>query len=135
MRRQVHARTTALVLPFPLVWAVDPSLDPSTEPLPLILFSRPCLWRSAILETLDAAGRSWRLAFESTSLVAVQAALRTGLGVAPMLPANVDPELRAPRNHPGLPALPTVEIGLIRRSGTEGDPLLDAVDAALHRII
>lgn len=120
--------------PLSLVWVVGPGLDPVTDPLPLVLFSRPCLWRSAILETLDAAGRSWRLAFESTSLAGVQAAVRAGLGIAPMLPANVDPALRAPRELEDLPILPLVEIGLIRRSGTEGDPLLDAIDTALRRM-
>ncbi|TDX08293.1 LysR family transcriptional regulator [Kribbella sp. VKM Ac-2566] len=122
-------------LPFPLVWAVDPSVDLSADTLPLVLFSRPCLWRSAILESIDGAGRSWKLAFESTSLAGVKAAVQAGLGAAPMLPVNVVPELRAPYNHPGLPPLPTVEIGLIRRSGTEGDPLVDAIDDALRRLV
>ena len=33
-----------------------------------------------------------------------------------------------------LPALPDVELGLVRRSGTDGDPLVDAVEAVLRNV-
>jgi DNA-binding transcriptional LysR family regulator len=121
-------------LHLPLVWALGPGVDPHADPLPLVLFSQPCRWRAPILEALRAAGRPWRVAFESTSLAGVQAAVHAGLGAAPMLPANLDPSLSTPAGRDALPALPSVEIGLIRRSGTEGDPLVDAVYLALRRM-
>lgn len=121
-------------LHLPLVWALGPGVDPHAHPLPLVLFSQPCRWRTSILEALDAAGRPWRVAFESTSLAGVQAAVRAGLGAAPMLPANLDPYSGTPVGTEALPALPAVEIGLIRRPGTEGEPLVDAVDLALRRM-
>ena len=34
----------------------------------------------------------------------------------------------------GLPALPNVELGLVRRPGTEGEPLIDAVELLLKRL-
>lgn len=117
----------------PLVWAVGPGVDPRVDPVPLVLFSQPCQWRGGVLEALEAAGRQWRIAFESTSLSGVQAAVRAGLGVAAMLPANLAPDAVPPPAH-ALPALPSVGIGLVRRSGTEGDPLVDAVEAALRRM-
>lgn len=120
-------------LHLPLVWAVGSGVDPRADPLPLVLFSQPCRWRAPILAALDAAGRTWRVAFESTSLAAVQAAVRAGLGAAPLLSANLDPS-SIPVGKDVLPALPTVEIGLIRRPGTEGEPLVDAVDLALRRM-
>ncbi len=118
----------------PLTWAFEPGIDPRADPLPLVLFSQPCPWRASILDALDAAGRPWRIAFEGTSLGAVQAAVRAGLGVAPMLPGNLDPTWSAPVAAESLPALPSVEIGLVRRPGTEGEPLVDAVDLALRRV-
>ncbi|MFI5689104.1 LysR family transcriptional regulator [Streptomyces sp. NPDC051636] len=115
----------------PLIWAVGPGIDPSLDPLPLVLFSQPCRWRVPVLDALEAAERGWRIAFESTSLAGVQAAVRAGLGVAALLPANVEPGTTAR----GLPELPHVELGLVRRPGTDGNPLIDAVEEVLRRLI
>lgn len=114
----------------PLSWALGPELDPALDPLPLVLFSQPCRWRAPVLDALEASGRSWRVVFESTGLAAVQAAVRAGLGAAALLPASVEPGTRVR----GLPELPSVEIGLVRRPGTEGDPLIDAVEEVLRRL-
>ena len=117
----------------PLVWAVGPGFDQTLDPLPLVLFAQPCRWRAMVLDTLERAGRSWRIAFESTGLAGVQAAARAGLGAAAMMPANLDTGLTA--STVGLPPLPDVELGLVRRPGTDGDPLLDAVEALLRRLV
>ncbi len=114
----------------PLIWACRPDIELRRDPLPLVLFSQPCQWRAPVLDSLEAAGRAWRIVFESTSLAGVQAAVRAGLGVAALLPANIDPGTTAA----GLPDLPDVELGLVRRSGPEGDPLVDAVEAVLRRL-
>ncbi|WP_433188442.1 LysR family transcriptional regulator [Actinoallomurus sp. CA-150999] len=119
----------------PLTWAFAPGFDTRTDPLPLVLFSQPCRWRAPVLDTLDAAGRRWRVVFESTGLAGVLAAVRAGLGVAALLPANLDADLTAAADTARLPALPDVELGLIRRSGTEGDPLVDAVEAVLRGLV
>jgi DNA-binding transcriptional LysR family regulator len=118
----------------PLVWGKAPGLSLAAEPLPLVLFSQPCRWRAPLLATLDAAGRRWRIAFESNSLAAVQAAVRSGLGVAGLLPANLQPGMVAVTPDEGLPPLADVEVGLVRRSGTEGDPVVDAVEGLLRRL-
>ncbi|MEV4534341.1 LysR substrate-binding domain-containing protein [Asanoa sp. NPDC049518] len=114
----------------PLTWVGGPDLDADAEPLPLVLFSHPCRWRAPLLDTLEAAGRRWRIAFESTSLAGVLAAVRAGLGFAAVLPAVADPGTVVS----GLPDLPDVELGLVRRPGTEGDPLVDAVEGVLRRL-
>jgi DNA-binding transcriptional LysR family regulator len=118
----------------PLVWAVGPGVDAAADPLPVVLFSNTCAWRTAVVETLDRTGRRWRVAFESNSLVGVLAALRAGLGVAALMPVNVEPAM-AFHDRDALPALPDVELGLARHPRTEGDPLIDAVETALRRTI
>jgi DNA-binding transcriptional LysR family regulator len=112
----------------PLAWAGGPGIDPDVDPVPLILFSQPCQWRGLLLDALHDAGRTWRVVFESTTLAGVKAGVRAGVGVAALLPANLDPGTALS----GLPSLPDVELGLVRRSGTEGDPLVDAVEAVLR---
>jgi DNA-binding transcriptional LysR family regulator len=118
----------------PLVWAIGQDVDVAADPLPVVLFSNPCFWRTAVLETLERAGRRWRVAFESNSLVGVLAAVRAGLGVAALMPANLEPVM-ARHDADALPALPDVELGLARHPRTEGDPLVDAVETALRRMI
>jgi DNA-binding transcriptional LysR family regulator len=118
----------------PLVWAVGQGVAIDADPLPVVLFSNTCAWRTSVLETMEGTGRRWRVAFESNSLAGVLAALRAGLGVAALLPANLEPAM-ACHDAAALPALPDVELGLTRHAGTEGDALIDAVETALRRMI
>ncbi|NMO56364.1 LysR family transcriptional regulator [Actinoplanes sp. TBRC 11911] len=118
----------------PLVWAVGQGVDVTADPLPVVLFSNPCFWRTSVLESLEGAGRRWRMAFESNSLAGVLAALRAGLGVAALMPANLEPPM-ACHDANALPALPDVELGLARHPRSDGNPLVNAVETALRRMI
>jgi DNA-binding transcriptional LysR family regulator len=118
----------------PLVWAIGQGVDVAADPLPVVLFSNPCFWRTSVLETLERADRRWRMAFESNSLVGVLAAVRAGLGVAALMPANLEPAM-ACHDPDALPTLPDVELGLARHPRTTGDPLIDAVETALRRTV
>ncbi|MCX5315794.1 LysR family transcriptional regulator [Streptomyces sp. NBC_00154] len=118
----------------PLVWAIGQGVDVAADPLPVVLFSNMCSWRTAVLETLERADRPWRVAFESNSLVGVLAAVRAGLGVAALMPTNLEPAM-ACHDADALPTLPDVELGLARHPRSEGDPLIDAVETALRRMI
>ncbi|MEV5889551.1 LysR family transcriptional regulator [Nonomuraea fuscirosea] len=118
----------------PLVWAVGQGVAVDADPLPVVLFSNPCAWRTAVLDAMEGAGRPWRVAFESNSLAGVLAALRAGLGVGALLPANLEPSM-ACHDASALPPLPDVELGLARHPGTEGDALVDTVETALRRML
>ncbi|MCP3786737.1 LysR family transcriptional regulator [Micromonospora sp. A3M-1-15] len=118
----------------PLVWAVGQGVEVAADPLPVVLFSGTCSWRTSVLETLERADRPWRVAFESNSLVGVLAAVRAGLGVAALMPANLEPAM-ACHDAESLPTLPDVELGLARHPRSDGDPLIDAVETALRRMI
>ncbi|HEX6195341.1 MAG TPA: LysR family transcriptional regulator [Jiangellaceae bacterium] len=118
----------------PLVWAVGHDVDVAADPLPVVLFSSMCPWRTAVLEALEPSARRWRVAFESNSLAGVLAALRAGLGVAALMPVNLEPVM-ACHDVDALPTLPDVELGLARHPRTEGDPLVNAVETAMRRMI
>lgn len=118
----------------PLVWAIGQGVDMAADPLPVVLFSTPCSWRTSVLEALERADRRWRVAFESNSLIGVLAAVRAGLGVAALMPANLEPAM-ACHNADALPTLPDVELGLARHPRAEGDLLINAVETALRRMI
>jgi DNA-binding transcriptional LysR family regulator len=118
----------------PLVWAIGQGVDVTADPLPVVLFSNTCSWSTSVLEALERADRRWRVAFKSNSLVGVLAAVRAGLGVAALLPTNLEPSM-ACQDTDALPTLSDVEFGLARHPRSDGDPLIDAVEAALRRMI
>ena len=93
----------------------EPWTRDEREPLPLAALTPPCAMRSAATDALDAAGVSWRMAFESPSLGGLWAATAAGLGVAVRtrigLPRNVRP-LKAAEGR--LPPLPTLGLSLMR---------------------
>lgn len=52
-----------------------------TEPLPLATFSPPCTFRQAAVDALNLAGIPWRVAYTTTSLPGLMAAVKNNLGV------------------------------------------------------
>ncbi|MGI9090588.1 MAG: LysR family transcriptional regulator [Gemmatimonadaceae bacterium] len=123
--------------PFPLTWAAHPRLPLTSDPLPLVLFRAPCAWRDAVIEVLAAAGRRWRPAFEASSLAAVQAAVQAGLGIAALLPGTLQPGMVGIDDalDVGLPAPPSVELGLYRRCSLTVEPVLDRLEDVVWRTL
>jgi DNA-binding transcriptional LysR family regulator len=85
------------------------------EPLPLVAFEQPCIFRSAGIAALDAAGIPWRLVFISASLAGLWAAAEAGLGITlrtavgmPQRLVALDPAVS------GLPRLPSISLALHR---------------------
>lgn len=99
----------------PLVWVgVDKALAHGDAPLPLVVSPRPCVYRKRATDSLDAAGRAWRIAYTCGSLAGNHAAVRAGLGLA-VLPKDMVPaDLTVLDDESlGLPALADTEIALI----------------------
>jgi len=89
------------------------------EPLPLAAFAPPCLFRSAGIAALDAAGIPWRLVFTSPSLSGLWAAAEAGLGVTSRATISVPKPLAVLDAASGLPALPSIPLSLHH---AEGEP-------------
>lgn len=84
-----------------------------TQPLPLVLFEAPCLFRQVAIEALDSAGIPWRIALTSPSLSGLWAAVSAGLGVGVRTTYGLPKDLAV---IDGLPPLPSV--GLQIRTST-----------------
>jgi DNA-binding transcriptional LysR family regulator len=119
----------------PLVWAASENFDMTIDPLPLVVFSEPCQWRSRMITALSAAGRKYRIVFESGSLTALQSAVRAGLGVTTMLPMAMAPGLSSQPVAQYLPELPDIEIGLARHAESEGNVLVNAVEEMMKQLV
>lgn len=94
----------------PTLWycAADYTLRPG-EAVPLVLLDNPSPFRDMIIKTLDAVGTPWRLAYVASTLSAVRAAVKAGLGVTARPVEMMSPELRALGKAEGMPALPETE--------------------------
>ncbi|KVX87799.1 LysR family transcriptional regulator [Burkholderia ubonensis] len=99
--------------------ACEPSVRLPDEPLPLVVFDRPCRFFGAATDALDRAGVPWRVAFTTPSLAGLWAAAAAGLGLTVRshygLPASVRLLDAAPL---GLPELPSVPLMLLRRASS-----------------
>ncbi len=85
------------------------------EPVPLVLFEAPCVFRKAGIEALDAAGIPWRIAFTSPSLAGLWAAVDAGLGISPRTTAHVPQWLHVAGKGDKLPKLPSIDLSLYDR--------------------
>lgn len=119
----------------PLLWAIAETMERISDPIPLVMFSAPCIWRDLVQSSLNMAERHYQLVFESGSLTAIQAAVRAGLGVTALLPPAWAPGLQNVQIAQQLPKLPRVEIGLARRPESEGNPLVNAVEEMLKQLV
>ncbi len=100
--------------PEDLAWIAGPQpMPPPGEPLPLVAFPAGCLYRSRMIRALEAAGRTWRIAYESPSLLGLQAAVSGGLGIALLEARVMQPDHRRLGPESGMPAVEPAELALI----------------------
>lgn len=104
----------------PVVWITSQDASPHEEkPVPLALFSPPCIFHDWALKAMGTIGRRYRIAYTSSNLSALQAAIATGLAVGAMAESSSLREFRTLRPDDGFPALPHVSITLAQ-SGSPG---------------
>lgn len=83
-----------------------------TSPLPLATFSAPCTFRQVAVDALNAAGIPWRVAYTTTSLPGLMAAVKNGLGVTARTEHALVPGTAVIAPPAALPSLPPVDVVL-----------------------
>jgi DNA-binding transcriptional LysR family regulator len=112
------------------VWVASPAFNlAADEPLPLILANSPCIFRNAVLGTLDSIGRPWRIALSTPSLAGMRAAMRANLGVGVRTERWLESDLEI--LDAGLPPLPDVELVLLSAPDT-GELVVERLRTALR---
>ena len=121
----------------PLVWVAGlrAGAIEIQRPLALALSTPSCAWRQAALDALETAGVATRLFMTSTHYSAIAPVVRAGQAVTvlPLAVVDLDSQ-RVIGADAGLPALPSVRLGLLRRPGGRSPvalALADAVRASL----
>jgi DNA-binding transcriptional LysR family regulator len=103
-----------------LSWIARPALRISASmPVPLVAFSPPSITRSLATETLQKAGRPWRITCSSGSISGLRAALLAGLGVAAHSGRLMPTGLSRIQADAGLPQLPEIEFVAIGPGRTQ----------------
>lgn len=120
----------------PMHWLVhDSYLDQiSQDPIPLVLFNHPCLFRQAALSALDQQKTRWRAALTTPSLPAVWAALRSGLGIAVRTDHGRPENIIDVEEILGLPELPYIELRLLQAADIS-KPAQGLVEALRSEVI
>ncbi len=121
-----------------MVWVgLTPALADPDQPLPLIVYAPPSITREMAIETLERAGRSWRIVCTSGSLTGLAAAALAGLGVTLLVESAVPPGLRALPRSASLPELGETEFVLVGGARATRGPVA-ALSAAIldsaHRL-
>ncbi|MEP4378413.1 MAG: LysR substrate-binding domain-containing protein [Alphaproteobacteria bacterium] len=82
-------------------------------PVPLAVFEPGCSFRKWAVESLDAARRSYRIAYSSESVAGLVTAVEAGLAVTILPRSGMPADFRELLPDEGFPVLPVVDIGLI----------------------
>ncbi|KAA8997014.1 transcriptional regulator LrhA [Affinibrenneria salicis] len=106
----------------PTLWycSADYQFQPE-EPLPLVVLDEPSPFRSLALEQLSAAGIPWRIAYVASTLSAVRAAVKAGIGITVRSVEMMSPEFRVLGQKEGLPKLPDTNYFLCKTSERDND--------------
>lgn len=91
------------------------------EPIPLVLLDDPSPFRDMVLTALNEASIPWRLAYVASTLPAVRAAVKAGLGVTACPVEMMSPDLRVLGQSEGLPSLPDTEYLLCHNAASNNE--------------
>ena len=99
-----------------LIWLGSRGFEPGRDcPVPLVVYPGTSITRSAATDALNRAGRTWRVAFSSDSLVALMGAVRAGFGVTAQSSLLAGSDLEAISDAAELPVLPEVAFVVLGR--------------------
>jgi DNA-binding transcriptional LysR family regulator len=97
------------------------------EPLPLATFSPPCAFRQVAVDALNQAGIPWRIAYTTTSLPGLMAAVKSNLGVTARTEHALIPGTDIISPPTPLPVLPPVDVILRQARPSEIGDRLEAL--------
>jgi DNA-binding transcriptional LysR family regulator len=96
-------------------WVTSKShpIDPETRSVPLIGFPAGCLYRTGAIHAIESAGRAWHMAYTSSSLTGIQAAVAAGLGLSILSEIAILAEHRVLTAKDGFAPIDKTEVALV----------------------
>jgi DNA-binding transcriptional LysR family regulator len=116
-----------------LVWVglEQTTIDPG-QPVPVITYQAPSLSRSAAIQSLEAAQRTWRITCNTREINGVLAAARAGIGICVLAQSRVPSDLRILSDRLDLPELPGIEMALVANPLAPREPVEALTKAILN---
>jgi DNA-binding transcriptional LysR family regulator len=87
--------------------------DARTGSVPLIGFPPGCLYRSRAIHALESAGRAWHMAYTSSSLTGIQAAVAAGMGLSILSEMAIQADHRVLTAKDGFAPVDRTEVALV----------------------
>ncbi|MCA6125980.1 LysR family transcriptional regulator [Bradyrhizobium sp. WSM 1704] len=87
--------------------------DTTTGSVPLIGFPLGCLYRAGAIHALESAGRSWHMAYTSSNLSGIQAAIAAGMGLSILSEMAIQADHRVLTAKDGFAPIDKTEVALV----------------------
>jgi DNA-binding transcriptional LysR family regulator len=81
--------------------------------VPLIGFPAGCLYRAGAIHALESAGRTWHMAYTSSNLAGIQAAVAAGLGLSILSEIAIQSDHRVLTARDGFKPIDRTEVALV----------------------
>ena len=88
-------------------------VDPTSGSVPLIGFPPGCLYRARAIHALESAGRAWHMAYASSGLAGIQAAVAAGLGLSILSEMSIQADHRMLTAKDGFAPIDKTEVALM----------------------
>jgi DNA-binding transcriptional LysR family regulator len=88
-------------------------IDAEIRSVPLIGFPTGCLYRSRAIHAIESAGRPWHMAYTSSSLTGIQAAVAAGLGLSILSEIAIQADHRVLTAKDGFAPIDKTEVALV----------------------
>ena len=87
--------------------------DTRTGSVPLIGFPAGCLYRTGAIHALESAGRAWHMAYTSSNLAGIQAAVAAGMGLSILAEIAIQADHRVLTAKDGFAPIDRTEVALV----------------------
>jgi DNA-binding transcriptional LysR family regulator len=92
--------------------------DTRTGSVPLIGFPTGCLYRAGAIHALESAGRTWHMAYTSSNLSGIQAAVAAGMGLSILSEMAIQSDHRVLTAKDGFAPIERTEVALVASPDT-----------------
>lgn len=115
LKRDAGEKGGIAVWPERIQWVTSKAnpVDISVSSVPLIFFPSGCLYRTRAIHAIEAAGRAWHMAYTSSSLSGIQAAVAAGLGLSILPQIAVQADHRVLTAKEGFAPIDKTEVALV----------------------
>jgi DNA-binding transcriptional LysR family regulator len=115
IKRAAGGKDGIAVWPERVHWVTSKScpIDTKVQSVPLIGFPAGCLYRTGAIHAIESAGRSWHMAYTSSSLAGIQAAVAAGLGLSILSEIAIQADHRVLTAKDGFAPIDKTEVALV----------------------